>query len=270
MAIPEFKEDLNIISGLNDYPGAEDGLSTAQFKAKFDEAALKIQKYINDGLVPELNKIVDVDALINAIIDDTLKISGKAADAKVTGDALQETRERFNESLESKLSKAGDSMTGRLDMGGNAIENVASPEADNDAANKKFVEDIASERLSLELLWENASPSSEFAATTSPISLGDSVTKYSHFMVEFSSDDSCIVRKGGTLYLPRITITSSDDEKTGYVNWYQRSVNISNNGASFGNCFRMAGSTGNGITTKREITTSYLKPYRVWGIGGMN
>lgn len=54
MAIPKFLEDLNIIAKLGDNPGTDNGLSTSAFRAKFDEAALKIQQYINDVIVPAI------------------------------------------------------------------------------------------------------------------------------------------------------------------------------------------------------------------------
>ena len=54
MAIPMFLEDMNIISKLGDKPGEDDGLSTPQFKAKFDEGTQKIQNYINEILVPAI------------------------------------------------------------------------------------------------------------------------------------------------------------------------------------------------------------------------
>lgn len=54
MAIPKFLEDLNIIAKLGDNPGADNGLTTSAFRAKFDEAALLIQTYINDVIVPAI------------------------------------------------------------------------------------------------------------------------------------------------------------------------------------------------------------------------
>lgn len=51
MAIPKLEEDLAIIAKMPDNPRA-DGLTTEAFKAQFDRAALTIQKYINDVLVP--------------------------------------------------------------------------------------------------------------------------------------------------------------------------------------------------------------------------
>lgn len=52
MAIQKFTEDLEIISKLGDNPGTDDNLTTDAFRAKFDEGPLKIQKYINEVLIP--------------------------------------------------------------------------------------------------------------------------------------------------------------------------------------------------------------------------
>jgi hypothetical protein len=54
MAIPKFSEDMNIISRIGDKPGEDSGLTTEQFKAKFDEGNKKIQDYLNDTLVPAI------------------------------------------------------------------------------------------------------------------------------------------------------------------------------------------------------------------------
>lgn len=57
MAIQKLLDDLAIISKLGDNPGVDNGLGSSAFRAKFDEAALKIQTYINDILVPALSVI---------------------------------------------------------------------------------------------------------------------------------------------------------------------------------------------------------------------
>lgn len=54
MALPKMTDDLNIIQKLSDLPNSEDGLTAQQLKAKFDEAALAIQAYLNSKLIPDL------------------------------------------------------------------------------------------------------------------------------------------------------------------------------------------------------------------------
>lgn len=46
--------DLYIISLLDDEPNDVGGMSSAELKAKFDEAANTIKDYINNTLIPEL------------------------------------------------------------------------------------------------------------------------------------------------------------------------------------------------------------------------
>ncbi len=91
MAIQKFDTDLNIISKLSDYP-SEDGLETDAFKRKFDLGPNLLKEYINDILIPALDQIVDVEALLNGILDPTLTKEDKAARAKEVGIALNARR----------------------------------------------------------------------------------------------------------------------------------------------------------------------------------
>lgn len=53
--IPLFEKDMRIISRLGDRPGSDDGLTTEQFKAKFDEGIIALAKYLNEVVVPKIN-----------------------------------------------------------------------------------------------------------------------------------------------------------------------------------------------------------------------
>lgn len=89
MAIPKFEVDMDIISKLGEHPGSDDGLTPAGFKAKFDLAGKFIKEYINTILLPNLNNIVDVQALLDNILDETLTKADKAAPAKYVGDVIR-------------------------------------------------------------------------------------------------------------------------------------------------------------------------------------
>ena len=54
MALTEFQDDLNIIQKLDDEPNDVGGLTAAELKAKFDEAGLTIQNWLNTVLLPAL------------------------------------------------------------------------------------------------------------------------------------------------------------------------------------------------------------------------
>lgn len=56
MSLTKFETDMNIISRLDDEPNDVGGLSSAELKAKFDEAGLAIQKYLNEVLLPGIQK----------------------------------------------------------------------------------------------------------------------------------------------------------------------------------------------------------------------
>lgn len=101
MAIEKLSADLNIISKLGDYPLADDGLEPDQFKTKFDEAGKIIKQYINEVLIPSLDELVDVDALLKGILDTTLTEADKAANAKATGTALNAHKTMIGTVLEN-------------------------------------------------------------------------------------------------------------------------------------------------------------------------
>lgn len=89
MAIPEFNVDMDIIAKLGDYPGSDNNLTPDGFRKKFDMAGNFIKEYINTILLPHLNQLVDVQALLNGILDPTLTQADKAAPAKNVSDAIR-------------------------------------------------------------------------------------------------------------------------------------------------------------------------------------
>lgn len=103
MSIPNMTNDLAVIQKLSDLPNATEGLTADQLKAKFDEAPLEIQKYINEKLIPaivaakipfnattEINAN-NIDAAIRAVhsqIKDAA--SGSIVNGSVTKEKLAE------------------------------------------------------------------------------------------------------------------------------------------------------------------------------------
>lgn len=67
MGIPTFDVDVEIISKLGSYPGADNGLTPEGFRAKFDLAAKLIKEYINTILLPNINMTTDVEALVKGV-----------------------------------------------------------------------------------------------------------------------------------------------------------------------------------------------------------
>ncbi|MCL2401956.1 MAG: hypothetical protein FWC90_04865 [Oscillospiraceae bacterium] len=56
MSIQRLKEDLNFISALSDEPNSVDGLSADALKARFDGAGNVLKDYINDSLIPDVER----------------------------------------------------------------------------------------------------------------------------------------------------------------------------------------------------------------------
>lgn len=98
--IPYFTDDIAYHTKLGDNPNTDNGLSADELKAVYDAAALAIQKFINDYIVPALNAEVGSDAF---------------------------------------LKVAGGTMKGILSMGGNRISDLGSPVTDGDAITKAFL-----------------------------------------------------------------------------------------------------------------------------------
>lgn len=101
MGIPTFDVDMDIISKLRDYPGADDGLTPDAFRAKFDLGGKLIQEYINTILLPNINMTTDVDALVNGVQDKlstVFNINQASFFEKViqSGDFVLNTGYKFN------------------------------------------------------------------------------------------------------------------------------------------------------------------------------
>ena len=98
MAMERFDDDLNIIAGLGDDPKRDDGLSTQGFKSIFDKAGLLIQDFINNKLIPYIEK------------------------------------------QNVGLPLGGGTMEGAINMNGQPLSGLNAPTADDEAANKGYVD----------------------------------------------------------------------------------------------------------------------------------
>lgn len=99
MAIPLLTKALEIIQKLSDLPNATDGMTANQLKAKFDEAGLLIQEYINKELIPNIKAenipftgtaTINQDNIQDAIAWVYGQIQGAASGAIVDGSVTKE------------------------------------------------------------------------------------------------------------------------------------------------------------------------------------
>lgn len=136
MAIPLMEEDVEVISKLGDNPGGDNGLTPSQLKGRFDLAAVRIKKFINETLVPNLNALVDVQALLNNILDKTLSKEDKAANAKATGEAIATAMQKAN----AALPRSGGAMSGGINMNGQQLTGIPTPTTSAGAVPKGYVD----------------------------------------------------------------------------------------------------------------------------------
>lgn len=141
MAIPRFNEDLAIISKLGDNPGSDNNLTTDAFRAKFDEGPQKIQKFLNDVLIPAAEQ--------------------------------------------SSSPQEGLSMQGGINMNGQKLNGIAAPEAEDDAANKKYADSLH-KLFSVNLPASGWSASAPYTQTVSVSGILSSDTP--HYGVAYSSN----------------------------------------------------------------------------------
>ena len=72
--LPKFTKDVNNIQALSDRPNEQDGLSSAELKAKFDQAVADIKDYINNTLTATLDSdLADINEDITEITGETVE-----------------------------------------------------------------------------------------------------------------------------------------------------------------------------------------------------
>ena len=64
--LTKFTTNVNNIQGLSDEPNTIDGLTSQQLKEKFDKAGSDIKEYLNETLIPELEKEVSSDEYVKS------------------------------------------------------------------------------------------------------------------------------------------------------------------------------------------------------------
>lgn len=89
LVIPRLEDDVDVIQKLDDEPNDVGGLTAAELKAKFDEAANIIKTYLNETLVPQLSDTV-AEAEVRAQAESE-RIANEMA--RVEGENLREEAE---------------------------------------------------------------------------------------------------------------------------------------------------------------------------------
>ena len=137
-------------------------------------------------------------------------------------------------------------------------------EALKDVANEfKYLQDTSVAALETELLWENPSPTSSFAAQTVSLDLSE----YSKIIIEFNSDTPSGVRDIQTIINPvvvgkggvAIRFGGVQDKYLGNIHF--RYYQTTNSSITFDNSYYQ-GWTG----TTTTLNNNFVIPYRIYGI----
>lgn len=103
--LTEFKNDLNIIQKLDDEPNDVGGLTAAELKAKFDEAGLTIQAWINEVFIPAL-------VAANLKFQATTDIPANTIQAAI--EHVQEKSKETGETLGQSISDSSTALQGQI------------------------------------------------------------------------------------------------------------------------------------------------------------
>lgn len=138
--------DLNIIQKLDDEPNDVGGLTSAQLKAKFDEAGNTIKTYINDTLIPAILTDDATEAAREAAEQERVTAEQgrvSAEEARVAAETARDSAETARQSAETARSGAESTRQSKETARQTAETARANAETDRQAAENSRVEEEA-------------------------------------------------------------------------------------------------------------------------------
>jgi len=182
-------------------------------------------------------------------------------------EAAGETARAALTAAEGALPKTGGTLEGSLHLNGHALRGLAPPTADDEGVNKGYADAIralAEGKLSLELLWENASSDSDFPAQTIPLSLSG----FRRILVEFvAAVPAMLIHRGMTAYAASANVTRSDVNAV-VVDMRRRTLSFDDTGVTFGDNNRTMYTDSAGAFNGLSTYNSGCKPLRIYGVKG--
>lgn len=118
--LTKMTEDIAYVSKLGDYPKTDNGLGADELKAWFDKAPEALKAFLNDSLISE------IEAKFGSL-DEWIEDATKKIDKFVVGSGFMDVA-GFN------------AMEADLNINLHRVVNVSSPIANQDAANKEYVD----------------------------------------------------------------------------------------------------------------------------------
>ena len=118
--------------------------------------------------------------------------------------------------------------------------------------------------MSMELLWENASPSSEFAAQIISLNL----SQYKYVRIEFANIEKRYIRDFPIGYRSGVDYSYLWDDGTTAFGIYVRELTINAGSINFARCVTVY--DANDSKKQSSEANNYIKPVKIYGIKGVN
>lgn len=134
-------DDLAIIQKLDRYPNDADGLSAAELQAKFDEAALRIQTFLNGTLIPAIvaenisfKQSVSVPAeTVQAAIENVQKQISSVSLGEIPNGTV--TKQKLSKPLAELL----DTLSNASEESASGIDELETKKAEKSASTSKMI-----------------------------------------------------------------------------------------------------------------------------------
>lgn len=124
--------------------GSQNAVQSGGTYAAIAAAVVEAKNYTDDETAAVTEALNEYKTTNDQAVQDAAQAASDAqtaADsAQASADAAQDAADTAQSAADEKVAKAGDTMTGALDMGGNKITSLAEPTETTDAATKNFVD----------------------------------------------------------------------------------------------------------------------------------
>lgn len=105
MAIRRFDDDMSIVVALDDEPNDVGGMTSTELKMKFDEAGKRIQTYLNETLIPEMDGSLATKEEVHGIVLGQIP-DGTITDEKLSPDVMEKIDGKADDALSPELAAA--------------------------------------------------------------------------------------------------------------------------------------------------------------------
>lgn len=168
---------------------------------KYSEAAGKYDEAVTEGekavqtYTEAVNELTAALNSYNAAAAELAAAAEKLAQAEaIVGDLDQGVFLRLN----------GGTMTGALAMSGNKITGLGAPEADDDAATRKYVDEFCLGALGAALIWENPELDANTAFSAQSVETTEDPTTFDFIFVVYTYGEGTGLRASGLYPVSRL------------------------------------------------------------------